>query len=403
MKHLYVGIDVHSKTHRVALLPLQLIEGVSAEWKNVKPISIRNNLADYKRVDSLIRAQVPAIEDASIAIDFTGGHYSEPITHFLLSKGYSVFHLTPMGVKAAKERFLGEENKTDNIDAITSAYLLYLRDVHGTSLHITATSPDLESKAALLRSLVVHRHQYRKLITQSSNRLHVYLHAVFPEAEEAHFKTLLRIIPQYPTPKDITRSRGLLNIPRIPRKVRADIITWAKQTVGVPPETYKWLIQDLCRQRSEAAKKRDEIDAILCEEVRNHPYGPILLSFPSVKEIVAATIIGTVKDIKNWPSKRKFKKGMGVYGTVRQSGGKTPRNRHGLSGDRRCKHALFMACLAGSRSTKDNDFRDYYFRQMDKGKAPLQALVRSMGKMAEIMYHCLQNAESYVYQGKYTR
>ena len=145
MKSLYVGIDIHSRTHQVALLPLHMIEGAGARWKNVRTVTIGNNLDDYERVDALIKAQIGDGDDVSIAVDFTGGHYSEPITYFLKSRGYNVFYLTPMGVKAAKERFLGEENKTDNIDAATSAYLLYLRDKHGVSLHITATTPRLSN------------------------------------------------------------------------------------------------------------------------------------------------------------------------------------------------------------------------------------------------------------------
>ena len=197
------------------------------------------------------------------------------------------------------------------------------------------------------------------------------------------------------------KSRGLAGVINIRLSTREDILSWAKRTVGVPSARYRWLIQDLCRQRSQAADKCDEIDAILSEEVGNHIYGPILLSFPGVGEVVAATIIGTVKDIGNWSDKRKFKKGMGVYGTVRQTGGKPPRKRTGRSGDRHCRHALFIACMSGLRTKADNDFRDYYLRQVGRGKKPLQALLRSMSKMAEVMYHCLKNGELYSYQGTY--
>ncbi len=51
--------------------------------------------------------------------------------------------------------------------------------------------------------------------------------------------------------------------------------------------------------------------------------------------------------------------------------------------------------------TADSDFKDYYLRQVARGKPRMKALVSTMGKLAEIIYHCLQAGETYVYQGVY--
>ena len=142
----------------------------------------------------------------------TGGHYSEPVVHFLQTKGYTVYHLETKAVKAARERFLDQENKTDIIDAIGTAYLLYLRDVHGLSFGISALEPELGSKAAVLNSLVLQRWQFNKLACQATNRLHQLLLAVFPEGEARYFKPLLKITPYYPSPRDILDSNGLEGI-----------------------------------------------------------------------------------------------------------------------------------------------------------------------------------------------
>ena len=65
---------------------------------------------------------------------------------------------------------------------------------------------------------------------------------------------------------------------------------------------------------------------------------------------------------------------------------------------------LFQVCL-GCITPKacDNDFRDYYRRQVTQGKVPIKAVVNTMGKLAEIIYHCLKAQEPYQYQGKYRR
>jgi hypothetical protein len=47
-----------------------------------------------------------------------------------------------------------------------------LRDLHGLSFRISAITPELESTATTLNSLVLQRWQLNKLVTQSTNRLH---------------------------------------------------------------------------------------------------------------------------------------------------------------------------------------------------------------------------------------
>jgi len=119
----------------------------------------------------------------------------------LQNLGYKVYYLEPRAVKAAKERLLDEESKSDVIDATSFAYLLYLRDAHGLSFRILAVTPELMSKAAVLNSLTLQRWQINKLIGQATNRLHQLLLAVFPEAERRYFEQLLKITPLYPTPR----------------------------------------------------------------------------------------------------------------------------------------------------------------------------------------------------------
>ena len=65
----------------------------------------------------------------------------------------------------------------------------------------------------------------------------------------------------------------------------------APNSVGIPADTYRWLIRDLSVQRMESLAKRDALTSILRAQVVAHPYGDILLSFPFLGEVAAATII----------------------------------------------------------------------------------------------------------------
>ncbi len=367
----------------------------------IDTFTIRNNIADFERFDAAIRSHICSTEEIVIAIDHTG-HYSEPIVHFLQAKGYSVYYLESRAVKAARERLLDQENKSDTIDSIGAAYLLYLRDLHGVSFRISSMTPELGSTAAVLNSLVLQRWQFNKLASQATNRLHQFLLAVFPEGESQYFTRLMKITHFYSTPKEILASNGLEKIDKLPQKDRERILELAANTVGVSGDIYGWLIKHLSAQRLQALAKRDELTSILRAQVAAHPYGDILLSFPFLGEIAAATIIGIIKDIERWPDKKKFKKALGVYSNLTQSGTSLGRTRQGKEGSRSGRRVLFQVCFGCIRTNAhDNDSRDYYLRQVARGKLRIKALVGTMGKLAEIIYHCLTAGESYHYQGIY--
>lgn len=402
-KHrLYVGVDVHKTTHKAAIIPLDLLEGSENVWKAVKPLSLGNNKDDFERLDAAIRDRISDADEVIISIDHTGGHYSEPLAGFLQNKGYKVYYLEAKAVKAARERLLDQENKTDTIDSVSIAYLLYLRDIHGLSFRISASPVDLYSKGTMLRSLILQRLQFVKIVTQATNRLHQLLISVFPEGESKYFKTLLSIIDKYPTPKDILNSNQLSCFKGLKAKDRNHILNLAINTIGIQNGLYRPLIKDIALLRKEAIEKVKEITQIIEIEVKSYPHAAILLSFPCMGKINTATIMSVIKDIERWPDKKKLKKALGVYCNTWQSGGKQGKYRMGREGNREARRALFLVCFGCiRRSMPDNDFRDYYLRQVLRGKPKLKALVSTMGKLAEIIYHCLKTGELYQYQGKY--
>lgn len=401
-RKLYVGIDIHSREHIAALAPVTVLERQGAQWKRLPALRIRNNINDFMRLDAAIMSYVANAEEAAIAIDHTGGHYAEPIVGFLSRRGYTVYYLESKALKAARERLLDEESKSDRIDSCAAAYMLYLRGQHCLSFGISAITPQLGSRAAVLNSLVLQRCQFNKLVNQVTNRLHQLLLAVFPEGEASYFRQLLDIAPHYPTPRDIISSNNLEKAEKLKQEDRQGLIDLASKSVGIYDDSYRWLIRELSIQRKDAIAKLDVLTSALRSEIKTHPYGQILLSFPYIGEIAAATIIATIKDIERWPDKKKFKKALGVYGILRQSGNNTARSRQGREGSKHGRRALFQVCLACITSrAPDSDFKDYYERQVRRGKIRIKALVSTMGKLAEIVYHCLKSGEKYQYQGKY--
>jgi len=112
----------------------------------------------------------------------------------------------------------------------------------------------------------------------------------------------------------------------------------------------------------ELLTKRDTITSMLRVQVKAHPYGSILLSFPFLGEIAASTIIGIFKDIERWPDKKKFKKALGVYNSLTQSGSSVGRSRQGKEGSRNGRRVLFQVCLSALRGIFQHGLRETTFR-----------------------------------------
>jgi transposase len=401
VNNLYVGIDVHSRQHKVAIMSTQDFSQPEVDWKQARFLTIRNRAEDFNLLYSEIQRLVSNPLDVAIAIDHTGGHYSMPLVWFLQDKGYRTYHLEAKAVKAIRERLLDEESKTDTIDAASTAYLLYLRDCYGLSFRISAISPELKSKAFSIKCLILQRQMYIKMATQCTNRLRQLLVTVFPEGEAQYFHQMLNILEQYPTPSDMLACQDI----SVSKKCKSweKIRALAHITIGAPIDMYRELIIDLSRRRREAVEQCRAIELQLQKEVIAHPYGNILFSFPRIGTISAATIISEVKDIKRWPNKKKLKKALGVYSISKQSGNSLGVGRLGNEGSRHGRRVLFQVVFGYLiNNASENDFRDYYLRQTQiSGKPKLKAIVSTMGKLVEIIYHCLTRGELYEYQGIY--
>ena len=78
----YVGVDVHRREHKVAIMPITLLRCSESNWKQVKFLNIKNDFRDFRRLDSAITEHILSPEDAVIAVDHTGGHYSVAVAAY---------------------------------------------------------------------------------------------------------------------------------------------------------------------------------------------------------------------------------------------------------------------------------------------------------------------------------
>ncbi|MBN1690463.1 MAG: IS110 family transposase [Dehalococcoidia bacterium] len=392
-----MGIDVHRSFHQVAIIPSELMIDKGRAWEKAQQFRVTNSREDF---DDLLDRLKPYGTEVAIAIDHTGGHYSAPLVNLLVQNDYELYYLHPSGLRNFKKG-KGQVDKTDRIDAAYMARALYYFKTHGDDYHFSMLSPRIGTDAELLRTIVTQRLVYTKLKTQTSNRLHHLLTSTFPEAEKTCFDQLMTILQHYPSAAAIKAAGedGLRPIKGVQSRKKHQILELAQNTIGVNAASYSEAIRNLTIQYSDLDQQLKILDLRMIDVLNEHPYGPILKSFPGIADAAAATLIATIKDISYYADRDALKKHLGVAPRTKQSGngkgiGVLP---HGNRDSRRALFQVVFSCIPPQ--SPPSDFRDYYNKKRLEGMAGTRAIVCTMAKLTEVIYHCLRANEKYVYKG----
>lgn len=400
-KPIFIGMDLHKGGAVFAVLRLGR-NGGNLFLQAPELIHVQNRQNEFLELASNIRRICSSPTGVSILFESSSLGMLPPLVYFLQQQGYCLFQVPAEAAMEARRRLLGHEAKTDELDASALAYLLYLHQVFGLSLRIARVTPSINGQREVLRLLVSQRWQLVKMHTQISNRLRPLVAAVFPEGEEEFFNALLRILPRMPVPEDlvVAGKAGDLKMPGMSRSRKNRLLFLAETTVGLPGELFREAIRTFAELRQDIEKHRKHIERLLAEELHDNPAYDILLSFPGMGTLTAATLLGAIGDVERWKSVAAFKKGMGVYGEIKQSGAASPRTLRGKGGNRAAKRTLYqLVVLSLSPHIPENDFRDYYRKQIAHGKPGKKAMFATMAKLAKILYFCLQKGVPYQYQG----
>ncbi len=392
----YVGIDIGSRFHKVAIIAQEMMKRGDSEWKKTPTFKVLNRRADFDSlVEGIVAASGPQEEEAVVGLESSGYYYSRPIAEFL-GKRFTLLFVDGAAVKDARERFFSITYKDDDVDARCIARLLFLRDSLGEPLGVSPVALDLADRSQAIRVLSRQRRAMRKMITATTNRLQRIYSGVFPEAAEHHWPAILRVADSFPIPAEIAAAqpeqlKGIRS-----RRRRESLIALAKDTIGADATRYRRLILFLARQLKQQRELLEEIEEELRGELSTHPQARILLTIPGIGPWTAAEIIGLVGDIRRYPTKKKFRKMLGVYPVSEQSGVSLKRSRMGRGGARSGRGSLYIAVvglLAPNR--RPNFIAHYVDRRRSEGMGGKAAVIAAMGKLAETMWSCVYHNQPF--------
>jgi transposase len=276
-----------------------------------------------------------------------------------------------------------------------------MKDTTNKDLRFSATKPEMNTLSSILHPLIQQRWTMNKYKTQATNRLRHLLSSTFPEGEVALFNYLLKILHFYPTPQRIIEAgeKELVKAGLSKAKAAA-MVECAKTTVGIPAERYEEVIKIMALQRLDAEQKVEVLTEQITKQLKDHPYTPILLSFPGVSYVAAGTLLATIGNIEQWKSKSALRKGMGIYPVIAASGSNAGKVKLGTEGSRDTRRVLYQVVFSCcSPVMPENDFRDYEIKCKNRGMSGKKAILAAAGLLIEILYHCLKENEEYEYRG----
>lgn len=383
----YIGIDVASATHMVAML------GDTGEVL-LEPKPFFEDSVGYARLKDLVGS--PA--DATVLLEATG-HYWKNLAASLSAWGFGVVLLNPLRTRRFAESDL-ERTKTDAIDALALARMGVEKRPRPTALPDAVTDE--------LRELVRHRDRIRQDFDDRVRQLHRAVDLIFPELHsllpDLGSRKATKILGEHPTAKRLAalRPRQLANlrydgVHAVGVELATKIVEAAKVTVGAHQgEAYALEVRHFCEDLDLWRSRLAELDADIEHAVEKHEIGKLLTTIDGIGPLTSARLVAEFGDFS------RFEKGgaalaahVGAVPALRHSGKSSPMHA-GLThlGDARLRAALYMPTLAAVRH--NIWLKRHYQRLIAKGKLPKVALIACMRKLLHAIYSVATHRKPFV-------
>lgn len=264
----------------------------------------------------------------------------------LVARGETVFDVPSKKSSLVRSFSATSGRKSDEVDA----YSVALASLHSDLLQVR-----VDERAETLRLLANRRDELVGLRTQAVCRVHRELQILIPGGASrrltaAKAKALLSSV----RPRDeVGKVRKALVVDQV-----ADLVAIDKR------------IKDINTQ----------IKAVVAETRTS------VTDVRGVGPVVAAIVLGEVRDVSRFPTKHHFASYNGSAPTTWGSAGDA-RPCVNLRGNRRLNHALHIAAIAQLRF--DCDGRRYYLRKISDGKTPKEARRCLKRRISDAIYHQL--------------
>jgi transposase len=328
------GIDSHKATLALA--------GVDALGRVLVSAEFPNDPAGHRALLAFAREHAP--KERRFGIEATGS-YAYALARTLLCAGEQVAEVPPG--RADRERRRARAGKSDAIDAVAIARVT----ARGEGLAELAEDP----AARDLKLLSDYREQLMGERTRTANRLHA---------------DLVQLRPGYQV-----RCPALRGAPAL--KVAAGILRGERSLQG---ELARTRLATLRRLDAEIKGLERRLAALVAAS------GTRLTELPGVGPLIAARIIGEVRDVARYANRDRFAMANGTAPLPASSGSRV-RHRLNRGGNRRLNWAIHLVALTQARF--DPRARAYLARRRAEGRTGREAIRALKRHLSDVIYRQL--------------
>jgi transposase len=336
MATVVIGIDPHKASHTAV--------AVSAAEEPLGELRVRASAVQAQR----LLTWAAAWPERTWAIEGAGG-LGHLLAQQLLAAGERVLDVAPK--LGARVRLLatGDTNKNDPNDA---------RSVAVAALRSPGRRPvAADDHAAVLKVWSKRHRDLGRTRTQVACRLHTVLCDLIPGGVS----------------KRITAGQAAKILESIPP---ADAVAAAHRELAAE------FIEDLRRVDAQMRETKNKLAAVVAAA------GTSLTEVFGVGPVIAATIIGGVRDISRFPGRDHFAAYTGTA-PIEVSSGQRKIYRLSRRGNRRLNHAIHMAAV-GQVSHRHSAGRAYFDKKLAEGKTRKEALRSLKRQISDAIYVRLQ-------------
>lgn len=379
MTKYHIGIDIAKSIHYASIL--------STNGEVIgEAFPFENTIDGFK----FLLSKVPTSNKEQLLFGMEStAHYSNNLSNYLLSQGYTVGMINPLQTCALRKTRI-RNTKNDKIDSMVICEALSL------NMH------KLLSKHENMDELYELCKIYNDIMTKRSRakiQLVTYIDKIFPELAKffkgnLHINTSYEVLKKYTTPLKIVKARidSLTNLMKSAshgryKKVKAlELKELASNTVGIENPSIEFKILLVIEQIELYTKQLEEIkeQIVLRVDSLDSP----IMSIPGIGHLQAATILSSIKDITLFSKPCKVLAFAGLDPTVRQSGNFNARStRMSKRGSSTLRYSLIMSSMNVVKNNKT--FNDYYELKRSEGKSHYNALGHVSHKLIRVIYKLL--------------
>ncbi|WP_313585052.1 IS110 family transposase [Lacrimispora sp.] len=393
--YLYVGVDLHKKTHTAVMINC---------WnEKLDMIEIENKPSEFKKLADKVNRRASRLGLSPIYGLENAYGYGRALAVWLIEKGCIVKDINP-ALAFDQRKSAPMLSKNDEYDAHAVATVLI------NQLHTLPDAKPTDNHWTLCQ-LVNRRDLLVKDGTRFKNGLHEQLSVAYPSYHkffsEIDGKCALYFWKHYPSPIYLQgKSAGelteeLREISKLLRQSKAEFILDCVETDGNTMRDFQEsrdfismsLVQDLEHQKGALAQLDQEIEKVLLS------FDYKLTSIPGIGIAVVSKLIAEIGDIRRFPNADKLARYAGVAPVKFSSAGKG-KEQSSRQGNRQL-HGLFyflavtMVSVPKSGIPNHPVFHRYFMRKISEEKTKSQALVCIMRRLVNIIYGMMLHKTEY--------